>query len=138
MKRRLIAGVLFALVVFTVIQLYKPACSIGYEQVKVEDLQEEVQDQIAQIKEPNIYLITNDDAVILYSTLGKSGMYTYPQAEIQTKGKKLIVDITSKSNPGPEDTKENLIAKLHLDRLPSEVEASFLGNRVDYERIDIP
>lgn len=138
MKGRLIAGVLFAVVVFMVIQLYEPARSIGYEQVKVEDLQEEVQDRIAQIKEPNIYLITKDDAVILYSSLGKSGMYTYPQAEIQTKGKKLIVAITSKSNPGPEDAKEILIAKLHLDRLPSEVEASFLGNRVDYERIVIP
>jgi hypothetical protein len=110
---------------------------VDFDQVKVEDLNKDFQDTIKQIKEQNIYFITKDKTIIFYSNLGKSGMYTYPYAEIIKNNDKLIVNIKSHMATDDQYVKEILIGRINLKTLPKEIETSFLDQKANYRIINL-
>jgi hypothetical protein len=110
---------------------------VDFDQVKIEDLDDDIQNAIKQIKEQNIYLITKNRTIILYSNLGKSGMYTYPYAEIKRKGDKLIVNIKSKMAADEEFVKEILVVRINIKHLPQEIETTFLDQKTNYRIINL-
>ncbi|WP_337097995.1 hypothetical protein [Paenibacillus sp. YIM B09110] len=112
--------------------------SLAHEQVAIEQLDPQFQSAIKQLAEPNVYFIEKDSSIILFSNLSKSGMYTYPLADIKLSGEKLIVTITSHSNPDEHTSKEGLFVKLALEQLPDDIEVTFLDQQVsNYEVIKL-
>ncbi|MBH5316852.1 hypothetical protein I6N90_03380 [Paenibacillus sp. GSMTC-2017] len=132
-----IIGLLVAVIAATVLIFTFQSNKVGFEEVKVEQLDEEFQAIIKQLDKPNIYFITKGKTIILYSTLSKSGMYTYPFAEIVRNKDQLIVNISSHLPGSVENKSELLIGKLDLKKLPKDIDASFLSQKVDHEIINL-
>ncbi|MEO3944271.1 hypothetical protein [Gorillibacterium sp. CAU 1737] len=102
---------------------------VKVEQVTLEQVEDiGLRNLIGMLTEPNVYFFETDSSVILYSTMGKSGLYTYPTADIKLKGKRLVVDITS--NQKTALTKEGLLVKMDLKSLPEDISVRFLGGNV--------
>jgi hypothetical protein len=137
MKARL-SVILLLIISLSILVITLKSEDIIYEQVKVEELDIDIQNVIKQINEQNIYFIIKDSIIILYSNLGKSGMYTYPSAIIKKKGDKLTVNIKSNMATDDEFVKEELFVRIYMNRLPKEINASFLGKQImDYKIIDV-
>jgi hypothetical protein len=110
---------------------------VDFDQVKIEDLDKDIQNAIKQIKEYNIYFITKNRTIILYSNLGKSGMYTYPYADIKKKGDKLIVNVKSNMAANDQFVKEILVVRINIKQLPQEIETTFLDKKINYSIINL-
>ncbi|MDF2651148.1 MAG: hypothetical protein K0Q73_6953 [Paenibacillus sp.] len=110
---------------------------IKYEEVKLEELDKTVQNAIEQLSEPNVYFIMKDSIVVLYSNLGKSGMYTYPTAEVVKKRDQLTVKIKSNMAVNDPFVKEVLIAKMSMQRLPDQIEAFYEGQKTNHKIINL-
>lgn len=133
------------LIIFTVVLI---ACiaiiitikseDIEFDEVRVEELDKDIQDTIKQIKEQKTYFIIKDKTIVLYSNLSKSGLYTYPYAEIIQKKSKLIVNIKSHMAADEQYIKEILIVRIkNIKQLPKEFETTFLDQKTDYKIIDL-
>lgn len=137
MKVRVIIITSLLIMLSVIIFTFQSSKKALFEQIEIEDLDKEFQHTINQIKEQNIYFIARGKTIILYSNLGKSGMYTYPYAEIKMARNKLIVDIKSRDAASEEYIKEILTVRLNIDHLPEEIEASFLDQKINYKVINI-
>lgn len=116
MKKILIA--LCAAVLAVIIFFLTRSSDVAFEPLSLEELDADFQDSIEHIEAPGIYFITKDDTLVLYSNLGKSGLYTYPYAEISQERNKLVVNIKSQFAQTDEMVKENLIGRIDLKKLP--------------------
>lgn len=114
------------------------ANELKYEQISFEQLENVgVQNLIGALSEPNVYFIMMDSSIVLYSNLQKSGMYTYPKAKIGMKDNKLKIDITTDKDPTVSSVKEGLFVKLYMDKLPDQINITFMGQKISkYEIIN--
>lgn len=113
---------------------------IGFNVVKIkmEELDKEIQDTIEQINEQNTFFIIKDKTIVVYSNLGKSGLYTYPYAEIKQERGKLVVNIKSHMAADQQYGKEILLVKItNIKKFPDDYETSFLGKKTSYRIIDL-
>lgn len=129
-KRQALIAILLLMLATIIIYTIQPK-EVAFEQLQIEDLDAEIQSAIHQTHEQGIYFFVKDQTIILYSNLSKSGLYTYPYAEITSKSNKLFVKVESELAPSDEMVKENLIGRVDLKKLPEVIEASFLGGKVE-------
>lgn len=129
--------ILILLIAITTLIFTLQSEDVDYEQVKIEELDIDFQNAINQINEKNIYFITQGETVILYTNLSKSGLYTYPYAEIKQKRDRLIVNINSHMATNDQFVKEILIARINIKHLPGEIETTFLDEKTNYTIINL-
>lgn len=129
--------IMISLLVVSIMIFSSPSNDVDFVPVTMEDLNQDFLEVINQIEEQNIYFITKGKTIILYSNMGKSGLYTYPYAEIKQEDNKLIVNVKSHMAASDEYVKEILIASLKIKRLPKEIETTFLGEKTNYEIINL-
>ncbi|WP_438449497.1 hypothetical protein [Gorillibacterium sp. sgz5001074] len=111
---------------------------IDFDVVKVEELDKDIQDTIKQINEQNTYFIIKDKTIVVYSNLGKSGLYTYPYVEIKQEDGKLVVNINSHMAADEQYVKEILIVRINnIKKLPDDFGTTFLGQKTDYKIKDL-
>ena len=129
--------ILVAIVSFAFIFFVMQSDDVDFKPMTIEELNPDIQNAIYQIEASGVYFIIQEDTTILYSSLGKSGMYTYPFAEIKQNDGKLTIKINSKSSPSDQDVQEGLIGRIDIKKLPEDIEISFLGQAVDYKIINL-
>ncbi|GEM_PF-5398144 len=134
---------IFTLVLITLVVMLLTINSrnVEFEEVRVEELDKDIQLLIEQINKDydrNIFFIIKNKTIIVYSNLSKSGMYTFPYAEIIQRKNKLVVNIKSGFARDVEHDSENVIVKINnYNKLPDEIETTFLDKQTDYEIIDL-
>jgi hypothetical protein len=141
MKYKIYIITTLILITFVAILLAINSRKIEFEEVRVEELDKDIQLAIEQINkdyDQNIFFIIKDKTIIVYSNLSKSGMYTYPYAEIIQRKNKLVVNIKSDFTRDVKHDSEIVIVKINnINKLPDEIETTFLDKQTDYEIIDL-
>jgi uncharacterized protein YxeA len=138
MKVKILIIFIAVLIAFISVLFVVKSRDIDFDVVKVEELDNDFQDTIKQIKEQNTYFIIKDKTIVVYSNLGKSGLYTYPYAEIIQEKNKLTVNIKSHMAADERYVKEILIVRINnIKQLPNEFETTFLDQKTNYKIIDL-
>jgi hypothetical protein len=129
--------IISVIVLVGILYLIYQSKDAAYQEVRIEELDKEIQDTINQIDEPNIYFIYDGKTIVLFSNLGKSGMYTFPSAEIYHKRDLLTVNIKSSMAHNDQFIKDTLLAKINMNKLPKEIKASYEGKPIHYKVIKL-